>query len=193
MNTTHTAQDIARWLSDHVEWNRFFSLVDGIGDTLNGFKNRFDKSDLLEQSLEVYSNGLLRWVDRLGTDLEMPDGTTIEMKYSEDCLYGKRGLRDCVKDLQLLNSRGSGLGRGLPDTYASFLLICDRQGVAVVDRETLSEFVVGVGDGIKTKGLRTNRIALGPKRDSTLTEARENTSDYLREKREMQRRFISMF
>lgn len=116
------------------------------------------------------------------------------MKYSETCLYGKHKVRKCVTDLQLLNSRGSGIGRGLPDNYASFLLVCDRQGVAVVDRQTLSEFVVGVGDGIKTKGLRVDRMALGPCRAALPAGDRESpVSDYRREKRAMQLRFISMF
>ena len=192
---TMNSTELALWLRTNIEWTRFFHLIDGIGVTLNSFKNRFDKSDLLEQSIEVYSNGKIRWIDREGADLEIPDGRTMEMKYSEDCIFGKRGMRKAVKELQLLNSRGSGFSRSLPDAYSPFLMICDRRGVAMVDKETLSNFVVGVGDGVRVKGLPTSLISFVVRREELLmtTESKGTPNDYRKEKREMQVRYINQF
>ena len=48
--------DLAIWLRENIDWNKYTTLVKTIGDELNERKLRFDKSDLLERSLELFSN-----------------------------------------------------------------------------------------------------------------------------------------
>ena len=37
--------ELRNWLRDHVDWTKYVSLVNAIGDELNERKLRFDKSD----------------------------------------------------------------------------------------------------------------------------------------------------
>lgn len=55
---------------DTVNWEKFFSMVSVIGGDLDDRKNRFDKSDILEQALEIFSDGSFTWVDKVGWDHE---------------------------------------------------------------------------------------------------------------------------
>ena len=153
-------KDITSWLRSNVDWNRFCTLVNEIGTELNERKLRFDKSDLFEKSLEKFSNGLMKYVNQEGVDHILPDGTTVEMKYTQDCLFTTKTQKqkDFVSDLQLMNSRGGSEGRTLPETYAQYLLICDNNAIAVVPTNLLEPYLENAGDGIKTKKLPINVI-----------------------------------
>ena len=152
--------ELANWLSNNVDWNKYVTLVDAIGDELNERKLRFDKSDLLERSLELFSNQDLQYVNQEGVDHIGPFGVTIEMKYTEGCLFTekKKLPRKHIADLQLMNSRGSSAGRTLPENYAQFLLICDKDAVAVISKEDLIPYVTDAGDGLKTSKLPSSAI-----------------------------------
>jgi hypothetical protein len=152
--------ELANWLSNNVDWNKYVTLVEAIGDELNERKLRFDKSDLLERSLELFSDQDLQYVNQEGVDHIGPFGITIEMKYTEGCLFtNKKKLpRKHVADLQLMNSRGSSAGRTLPENYAQFLLICDKDAVAVISKEDLIPYVTDAGDGLKTSKLPSSAI-----------------------------------
>ena len=52
-----------------LDVNRYYKLVNGLGPQLNDRKSRFDKSDIIEQSIDIYSNGTFKWVDQEGYDL----------------------------------------------------------------------------------------------------------------------------
>jgi hypothetical protein len=152
--------ELANWLSNNVDWNKYVTLVEAIGDELNERKLRFDKSDLLERSLELFSDQDLQYVNQEGVDHIGPFGITIEMKYTEGCLFtNKKKLpRKHVADLQLMNSRGSSAGRTLPENYAQFLLICDKDAVAIISKEDLIPYVVDAGDGLKTSKLPSEKV-----------------------------------
>jgi hypothetical protein len=152
--------ELANWLSNNVDWNKYVTLVEAIGDELNERKLRFDKSDLLERSLELFSDQDLQYVNQEGVDHIGPFGITIEMKYTEGCLFTekKKLPRKHIADLQLMNSRGSSAGRTLPENYAQFLLICDKDAVAVISKEDLIPYVTDAGDGLKTSKLPSSAI-----------------------------------
>jgi len=152
--------ELANWLANNVDWNKYVTLVDAIGDELNERKLRFDKSDLLERSLELFSNQDLQYVNQEAVDHIGPFGVTIEMKYTEGCLFTekKKLPRKHIADLQLMNSRGSSAGRTLPENYAQFLLICDKDAVAVISKEDLIPYVTDAGDGLKTSKLPSSAI-----------------------------------
>jgi len=152
--------ELANWLSNNVDWNKYVTLVEAIGDELNERKLRFDKSDLLERSLELFSDQDLQYVNQEGVDHIGPFGITIEMKYTEGCLFTekKKLPRKHIADLQLMNSRGSSAGRTLPENYAQFLLICDKDAVAIISKEDLIPYVVDAGDGLKTSKLPSEKV-----------------------------------
>ena len=58
-------------MKSDVNWDMFFTIVRNIGDDLNGRKDRFDKSDLFEYSLEECSQKCVKWVDEIGWDHEV--------------------------------------------------------------------------------------------------------------------------
>ena len=105
--------DLAIWLRENINWHKYTTLVKTIGDELNERKLRFDKSDLLERSLELFSNNEMIYVNLEGVDHIGPEASRIEMKYSEGSLFTrkKKKKKKNVSDLQLMNSRGSSAGK----------------------------------------------------------------------------------
>ena len=187
--------DLKNWLSNNVDWNKYVTLVAQIGDELNERKLRFDKSDLFEKALELFSNQDLQYVNQEGVDHIGPNNVTIEMKYTDGSLFTKKKKlpKKYVADLQLMNSRGSSEGRTLPDTYAQFLLICDREAVGLISKEDLLPYVVNAGDGLKTSKLPAEKIqyVFVPGEYKPLYVA-ENRS-YKKAKMDMQSQFLAQF
>ena len=64
MNTKEYAND----LRSAINFKDYSSLVFNLGTQLNSPKDRFDKSDIIEQSIEVYSDNRLKYVDLVGRD-----------------------------------------------------------------------------------------------------------------------------
>lgn len=58
-------------LREDVDWDKFFRIVEHTGDDLNSRKDRFDKSDIFELSLQRCSSGNVVWVDKIGWDHEV--------------------------------------------------------------------------------------------------------------------------
>ena len=78
--------DATKWyaknLRDDLDFQRYAKLIQGLGRSLNERKNRFDKADIIEQSIETYSNGKLKWVDDIGVDhIDEETGDHIEFKF----------------------------------------------------------------------------------------------------------------
>ena len=187
--------DLKNWLSNNVDWNKYVTLVDQIGDELNERKLRFDKSDLFEKALELFSDQDLQYVNQEGVDHIGPDGVTIEMKYSDGCLFTskKKQPKKHVSDLQLMNSRGSSEGRTLPESYAQFLLICDKDAVAVISKMDLIPYVVDAGDGLKTSKLPSSSVQYVFKPGEYKPLKLEESRSYLQAKMKMQQAFLAQF
>jgi len=191
MNTV----DLCIWLGHNVDWNKYVTLVHTIGDELNERKLRFDKSDLLERSLELFSNGDLVYVNLEGVDHIGPEGTMIEMKFTEGSLFTKKTKKQKkhVSDLQLMNSRGSSAGRTLPSSYADYLLICDVDSAALISKKELLPYVIDAGDGLKTSKLPSNLVQYvfvpGQYKPLDLAES----ISYKDAKMKMQRDFLAKF
>jgi len=74
-----------------INYQAYARLTDSLGDQLNERKDRFDKSDIIEQSLDVYSNGRLQWVDDIGRDhIDTQYNFDLEFKYGHDSIYTKK-------------------------------------------------------------------------------------------------------
>lgn len=181
--------ETAQHLKSAVDWNRYFRLISVIGDSLNSNKNRFDKSDLLEHSLEIFSGGVVKWIDANGADHLLLNGTRIEMKYILGSLQGAKGrTKKTVSSVKLMNSLGTCTHKTLPKNYADYLLISDSHIVCLLDRDTLSRYVVCRGDGLYAEKIpftQLHTISKGvPQPVTTIG------FDYAHEKRQMQKRFI---
>ena len=194
-----------------------YSMIDTLGKTMNGQKDRFDKSDLIEMGLEVYSNGQIKHVDRDGVDHELVNllntkglPTTQEMKFVSRLFYkevvieranrrrgieGRKELQQSSEpiNLRLVNSRGENTHTALPDTYAEFLLAADNNSVHAIEVATLLPYLEFPGDGIVAVNVPSNLFmqVIGPD-DITARQPLANFN-YKQEKLAFQRNFLNKF
>ena len=90
---TNTKEYSCRILQ-YLDVDRFYKLVNSLGPQLNGRKDRFDKSDIIEQSIDVFSNGKFKYVDQEGYDLIDEElNVKIEVKYEDHGLITKTGKK----------------------------------------------------------------------------------------------------
>ncbi len=182
--------ETGEYLKTAVDWSRYFKLVALIGNSLNSNKDRFDKSDILEHSLEIFSDGHIKWIDENGADHILPNGNRMEMKYVCGCLQSKkRRTKRVISSIKLMNSLGTCSHTTLPKTYADYLLISDSHMVCLIDSNALSRYIVTRGDGLNAEGIPVSQVFVV---ETSLVEPRIPTVsfDYAAEKRQMQKRFI---
>lgn len=141
----------------NIDWQMFHNSCKSIGKEFNSPQWRFLKAIILEKAVSKYSNGMLRYVgeEERGCDfvIESLNHVKIEMKYTEECLFGGRekSLKKITKQITLLNSRGTNTHTNLPETYSDYLLIVEMNGAAIIQKEALKEFVVSNGDSLSAK------------------------------------------
>lgn len=147
-----TQKQVAQHLASSINWARFATLADSLGNQLNDAQWRFFKAIVFESSMESYSDGSVKYVAQEGCDLLVTiDGVEhrVEMKYMEGALFNKRGkLRDRVKGVTLMNSKGSNTHKALPKHYADFLLVVGLRGACVISKKNLEKFITINGDSI---------------------------------------------
>lgn len=212
-----TIQQVQDYVRSNVDWVKFFSVVDTLGSTMNGQKDRFDKSDIIEMALDAYSNGAIRYVNHDGVDhclVNLPNAdqepTTQEMKFVSVLFYKeyvverankKLGL-DSVKQLRplgqpvslkLVNSMGSNSHKTLPPDYAEFLLVADYYSVHVIEVSQLVPYLKFGGDGILANRVPCELFhrVIGP--EDTVGRQALAGFDYKAEKLKFQRDFLNKF
>jgi len=210
-------QQVVEYNQKTVNWDKFFSVVDTLGSTMNGQKDRFDKSDIFEMALEAYSNGSIKYVNDDGVDhllMNLLDSSgkpfTQEMKFVGSLFYKevvvqrakkKLGIPS-VKELQpsnkpitlkLVNSMGSNSHKTLPANYAKFLLVADKYSIHVIEVVTLVPYLKFSGDGIEASKVPYNLFqkVIGPS-DINNRQTLENFN-YKEEKIKFQLNFLSKF
>jgi hypothetical protein len=147
----------------NVDWQKFHNLCKSVGNDFNSPQWRFLKATILEKAVAKYSGGMLRYVgeEERGCDfiIESLNNVKIEMKYTEECLFGgkEKRLKNTTKQITLLNSRGTNTHLNLPETYSDYLLIVEMNGAALIHKEALEEFVVSNGDSLSAK-IPTNQL-----------------------------------
>jgi hypothetical protein len=140
----------------NINWQKFHNLCVSIGKELNDPQWRFLKAIFLENAVAEYSNCKLSYVGdkEKGCDfrVESLGNIKVEMKYTEECLYGKKGqLKQTTKSITLVNSRGTNTYSSLPEEYSEYLLIVEMNGAALVSKEILQKYVSIHGDSLSAK------------------------------------------
>jgi len=212
-----TIQQVQEYLKSTVNWIKFFSVVDTLGTSMNGQKDRFDKSDIIEMALDAYSNGAIQYVNDDGVDHKLinlldlnGNPSTQEMKFVGVLFYKefvverankKRGtasvkelrLANQLVSLKLVNSMGSNTHTKLPSTYAEFLLVADNHSVHVIKVADLTPYLKFGGDGIEASKVPCSLFhkVVGPE-DISSRQALVGF-DYKAEKLAFQRNFLSEF
>ena len=210
-----TVSQVSNYNKTNVDWSRFFSAVETIGSTMNGQKDRFDKSDLIEKALSHFSNGAIQYanydgIDHLLTNLLQVNGdpTTQEMKFQGGSFYNHRVVQRASKKrlinsvtaitklnkpvtVKLTNSNGENKRKSLPSTYAEFLLVVDNYSAFVVKVSDLTPYLKFNGDGIEAKKVPVELFEeiIGP----TAISAVVLDSDYKERKNKMQEDFLNQF
>ena len=151
--TTFTINQVASHLETNTDFDRFFKLVAALGPQMNNAQLRFLKAQILEKSLEIYSNYSLSYVADVGCDFVIPqlDNTKLEMKFSHNSVFGKTGTLSKNCTVKLMNSNGSNTHSALPESYSDFLLVVSQRGAIVFDKPTISQHITINGDGIKAR------------------------------------------
>jgi hypothetical protein len=212
-----TVQQVQLYNQNNVDWDKFFSVVDTLGSTMNGQKDRFDKSDIIEMAIDAYSNGQIKYVNDDGVDhklVNLPNAnnepTTQEMKFVGTLFYKefvierankKRGTPSVKQllpaklpiTLKLVNSMGSNSHTSLPANYAEFLLVADNHSIHVIKVSDLTPYLEFGGDGIEACKVPCNLFheVVGP--NNIKNRKALQGFNYKEEKLAFQKNFLSKF
>lgn len=139
---------VAARLRKAVNWDYFFTLVHTLGNSLDGPKYRFIKSDLLELAIEVFAGNAIKWVNGEGCDHILDNTIRIEMKHHKKSLYTAGGRpKKYVGPVRMQNTLGGGETRTLHDTF-DYLLITDQNSAAVVSHQIVRRSTRATSDAI---------------------------------------------
>lgn len=132
-----STEEYAADLAQSLDKERYATLVQSVGDQLNGRKDRFDKSDVIERCLEVYTDERLKWVDDKGRDfIDTKLGLDIEFKYEENVLFTEVRKNPRDPNLRLINNLGE-RNQIDPDKLADFFVVGGQDSMGVMSKETI--------------------------------------------------------
>lgn len=143
-------QEYANELKKCIDKNRYYTLIINLGNQLNRPKDRFEKSDLIERSLENYSNGRLIYIDEDGRDFyDTEYKTYIELKYQSNCIFTEKlkQIKSIVR-VKLKNSLGNHKGTNImfPSDY---YMIAQQDAMAIVEWKIAKQHLKASSDGIE--------------------------------------------
>ena len=186
-----TTSQYAQFIRGVLDVNRYSSLIASLGNSLNSRRNRFDKSDIIEQAFSVYSGGVFEWVDQLGRDhRDTVNGFSVEFKYANNGLYTPKGNAKGSITVKIMNSQGNNVNNSLPNP-ADYYIISQADAMAVISYTELQPYLRVLSDGIEAK-IPTSALSF-VFLPSNVTVNINNNIDYLAEKRSAQRQLIENF
>ena len=152
LERTMKTDTYAKELRSIFNRNAYSTLIAQVGDQLNDRKDRFDKSDIIEQAVAVYSNDRLSWVDLIGRDhVDTKTGFDLEFKYVSNGLFTKvQKLPKEFVTVKLKNSLGVHKGTTI-DHPADFYMIGQQDAIAIISWEDIKDYLVAVPDGIEAR------------------------------------------
>ena len=176
-----------------LDTSRYFRLVNSLGSQLNDRKSRFDKSDIIEQSLDVYSNGILKWVDDIGFDLiDTEKNIKIEVKYEDKGLHTDTGNTKKIIKYKIKNTLKELTTSTLSDP-ADYYLFLDRKGMGLISYKDMEPHlhITKSGDGIECK-IPIENVHVVVRDDTVKGGSSDSTVNYKQEKNNLQRKIINM-
>lgn len=180
----------AKELSEVIQIDCYVALLSIIGNKLNGHKDRFDKADIVEQSLECYTGGRLKWVDEIGRDhYDTVRGFDVEFKYMANGLFTPKGKPKTVIKVKLKNSLGKNKGVEIKN-LANFYLLAQQDSMAVISGEDIKKYLVSVPDGIEAH-IPFSAVEFVFSKVKNVCEV-DCIFSYYEEKKELQKHFIKI-
>ena len=175
----------------HLDVNRYYKLVNGLGPQLNDRKSRFDKSDIIEQSIDIYSKGTFKWVDQEGYDLlDQEQNIKIEVKYEDHGLFTKTGNSKGYIQYKIKNTLKE-LTTPTLTNPADYYLFLELNGMALISYKDMEEYlsITKAKDGITSK-IPFGKAVLFSQNDKK--ESNELLINYKNEKHKLQRKIIEL-
>ena len=147
-----TTQKYANDLRKVIDFNRYVRLVASLGGLLDSPKDRFDKSDIIEQCIDVYSNSRLKWINQEGRDhYDTKLKLDTEFKYEKNCLFTAKRLQPKkIVTIKVKNNLGSHKGNTIVNP-AAYYMFAQQNAISVISFEELKPYLVAVSDGIQAQ------------------------------------------
>ena len=186
------SQSIGRTIVSKLRADRYYRLVNGLGGQLNDRKSRFDKSDIIEQSLEVYSDGALKWVDEIGYDMvDTATDAKIEVKYEDYGVTTRAGNRKSFVSFKIKNTLKT-LTTPCLENPADYYLFLDLRTIAGISYKDMEPYlqITKSGDGIVCR-IPAGKIEILDEIGNLAPEPSPDVN-YKKEKHALQRRLIDM-
>ena len=185
--------EYAKYLRSILDFESYANLVYSLGDSLNGKKDRFDKSDIIEQSIEVFTERRLIWIDEEGRDHnDVIMGLYLELKYLSDGIWTpkRKDPKKTVK-IKIKNSLGTNKGINISNP-ADYYMICQQDSIAIISWKDMKPFLKTLVDGIEANiPFSSLTFIFKPEDISSEYYKSKNTNlDYKYNKRKMQREVI---
>jgi len=181
-------QEYAHEIKQALNINNYANLVRALGSQLNSRKDRFDKSDIIEQCFEVYSNGRFKYVDLEGRDhVDTKYNYDLEFKYISNGLFTKAKKEKTVVKVKLKNSLGKNKGTTI-ENPANYYVFGQEDAMAIINWTELQNYLVAVPDGIEAH-VPFDRLSFVFKPDEIIVNNGLQI-DYKLEKRKAQLRII---
>tara|TARA_B100001093_G_scaffold268589_1_gene256820 strand:+ start:2225 stop:2821 length:597 start_codon:yes stop_codon:yes gene_type:complete len=194
MTTQITTDDVISYLNIHVNWDKFFTLINVLNDSLNSRKNRFDKGTIIEKSLETYSDGNIEHIDAIGRDHRITEfGVDIEFKFKKDGILTKKGKTHVRKAcFKLTNSNGENKSTEI-NNPADFYLFCQQDAIAIMkytDMEEIEDCFQNTKDGWRCKIPGSELKFIKMPGDFKILNT-DNSVNYVEEKNSLINKFIN--
>lgn len=144
-------EEYAIRLKSFIDFQSYEMLVKSIGESLNSHKDRFDKADLIEQGIEEYSRGRLKWIDEEGKDhYDIVSKVFLEFKYQNYCLYNEKNIPKKTVSIKLKNSQGKSVGTEILNP-ADFYIVAQQNAMSLISYQDLQPYLVPADDGVLIK------------------------------------------
>lgn len=152
---------LVTYLQKNVDWNKVVSVVNNVPTKYNDREKRYFKSDIIQTTVEIFSNGKLKFVGGIGYDFivtdenSMFDNCKIELKtgqnifsYKEtfDIKRQKKSKPPKTSSIKMNNSQGSSLKKSFERKF-DYLLLIDKCGSAITSFDQVKKYVKNDGDG----------------------------------------------
>lgn len=191
INEKTATQKYSDRILKYLNVSRYYKLVNGLGPQLNDRKSRFDKSDIIEQSIDIYSNGTFKWVDQEGYDLfDEEQNVKIEVKYEDHGLFTNKGNNKGYIQYKIKNTLKELTTASLTNP-ADYYLFLELNGMALISYKDMEEYlsITKAKDGITSK-IPFGKVELFSQNDKK--ELSELSINYKDEKHLLQRKIIDL-
>tara|TARA_Y100000385_G_scaffold246252_1_gene265483 strand:+ start:360 stop:941 length:582 start_codon:yes stop_codon:yes gene_type:complete len=173
----------------------FQNVCLSLGESLNGRKDRFDKSDIIEAAIAEASGGCLEWVDQQGYDLyDQKNNLKYEVKSGESSLFTKKGVKKKkdTGDIKLTNTLQQGI-KVIKNTADYLIIVNTKSGsLGITKYKTAIKYSTERDDGFTTK-IPLSEIVIIHHDTTKVLEEQTKSFSYKERKERMQKEYVRSF